>query len=157
MDNGCLAYLDSLSEGHCNMYQRLAVLNCLKEIAGLQAGSGSLYLFIRPPGTGKTHTTVILIGALINHSVVGHFFKEASYPTVLSNPGATIRYSDNPSSARFLLTGNSSYAVDTIGRKILESIPLPSSRTFIPEMVRVARQNYKYIDLQHISLHARAM
>lgn len=122
-------------------------------------GSGSVSLILGPPGTGMAQTIYHFIGALMHHSVVGHYIVGATHPTVLLKPDSSVRMSYNPHGIRILVCAGTNAAVDNIEERLKEGLSMSNDRsaTLIPCMACIVRHIYHFKDLIDVSLQRRAL
>lgn len=160
VDGGCLQYLDGLSEQECNPSQKNSLLMILREMGGLVKGSSSFSLVVGPPGTGKTTTIALLVGALLFHSTSGHDLEGSAQrkeTNMLKRRDGRLRCSDNVEGVRILACCSSNQAIDNVARKLKSGIPNGKGGKMFPEIVRVGRQRYDYKDLRDISMFEKSM
>lgn len=158
MNQGCLQYVESVAGGErCDRSQERALCTTLAEMGEMLPNSNSLSMILGPPGCGKSSTIALLCMALLHHSNVGHFQPGVVYPTVLPNPPGDIRCSNNRDGLRILVTCSSNFGADEVARKLTEQLPMGDGSARTPYIVRIARYNYDFADLEEISLHHLAL
>lgn len=72
VDSDVLEYLQSLTERSCNDSQKKSILMCTIEMGSPSVGFSSMCAIVGPPGTGKTTSIRLLVGALLHPKEVGH-------------------------------------------------------------------------------------
>ena len=94
--------------------------------------------------------------ALMHHSQVVHCRPDDAHPTVLVNPQARLRYSDNPLGCRILVTCSSNYGADQVALKLSQELPMGDGSMMHPLVVRVARRDHDLGDVAFIGMNELA-